>query len=126
MSSRILLIALFSVGLSALAQLALKIGSTSALAVPATANGASTLAALFKAVVANPYIILGFVLYGAGAVTWLLVLSRVELSVAYPFVSVGLVFTLALGALVLNEPMNMTRLAGAGCIIVGVCLVARS
>jgi hypothetical protein len=39
------------------------------------------------AVATNPYVVGGFVAYGIGAVLWLKVFSRAELSLAYPLVS---------------------------------------
>ncbi len=125
MTTKIALIALLSVFLSALAQLALKIGSTAAWSTGADARE-TALSWFFKAALANPYVIGGFALYGAGALTWLLVLSRTELSVAYPFVSVGLIVTMLLGAVVLQEPVSPLRLLGGALIVTGVLLVAQS
>lgn len=125
MTAKIVAIAIFSVALSAIAQLALKIGS-SAIANDGLDAGDSTLTWFFKAALANPYIIAGFTLYGIGALSWLLVLSRTELSVAYPFVSLGLVVTMLLGVLVLQESVTVMRLMGASFILLGVILVAQS
>jgi drug/metabolite transporter (DMT)-like permease len=125
MSATVLLTALLSISLSAVAQLALKMGSTEAFAA-VSAEAGSQWPGLMKAALVNPFIITGFVLYGVGAVLWLLVLARLELSVAYPFVSLGFIVTIALGALVLNEPLGVSRIAGAGCIVLGVFLIARS
>lgn len=125
MTAKIVAIALFSVALSAVAQLALKVGS-SAIADNGLAGGGSTLPYFFKAALANPYIIAGFALYGVGALTWLLVLARTDLSVAYPFISLGLVVTMLLGVLVLQESVTPIRLVGASLIVLGVVLVAQS
>jgi drug/metabolite transporter (DMT)-like permease len=125
MPSKVLAIALFSVLLSAVAQLSLKIGSSAALAAERGA-AAGSLIGFFRDAVLNPHVMLGFALYGAGALTWLLVLSRVELSLAYPFVALGLVVTMSLGVLVLQEPVSPAKLAGALLIVTGVFIIARS
>jgi multidrug transporter EmrE-like cation transporter len=59
-------------------------------------------------------------------VLWIMVLSRVEVSIAYPMVSIGYVVTAALGWLLLNETVSPMRLLGIAIIIVGVTVVARS
>lgn len=124
MSSKMLLIIIVSVGLSALAQLSLKIGS--AALSPDIPLRALPTVAIAKAVFLNPHILIGFFLYGIGALTWLLVLSRVELSVAYPFVALGLIVTMLLGALVLQESVGLLRMLGGLLIVLGVLCVAYS
>lgn len=66
----------------------------------------------------------GLALYGGSAVMWLLVLTRLDVSVAYPLVSLGFVVTIVAGALLMSEPLNMIRLAAAGLIVAGVTLLA--
>ena len=58
------------------------------------------------------------------AVAWLWVLSRLDVSLAYPLVSLGFVFTFALGIGWLGEPFSWQRLAGCGLIVAGVLLLA--
>jgi len=57
-------------------------------------------------------------------VLWLWVLSRLDVSLAYPLVSLGFVVTLALGVVWLGEPLSWTRVAGCGLIVAGVWLLA--
>ncbi len=73
----------------------------------------------------NPWILLGFALYGVGAVVWLSVLSRWDVSKAYPLVGFGFVLTLGVGAL-LGETVTVLRGVGVLCICLGVALVART
>src|SRR3546814_2175768 len=81
MTVRLLLLILASVSLSALAQLALKMGTTAA------AGGRSTgIGGEIGGLAQSPMIILGLGLYGIGALLWLFVLGRAPLSLAYPFV----------------------------------------
>ncbi len=57
---------------------------------------------------------------------WLGVLSRLELSKAYPMVALGYVFAFALGWLVLDEPMRPLRIFGLLLISAGVVIISRS
>ncbi|MGH8128234.1 MAG: SMR family transporter [Gammaproteobacteria bacterium] len=74
----------------------------------------------------NPYIIAGLSCYVVSVVVWLLALSRVAVSIAYPMLSIGYIVTAVIAWLYLGEDMNMTRWAGIVVIIIGVFLVARS
>ena len=117
------LVAVLSICLSVAAQFCLKagIGSTSVKAAMASPKSLETLAA----VILNAHVAAGFALYGLGAVVWLSVLSKWEVSKAYPMVGLGFLFTLVIGAL-LGEQMSMGRAIGTILICSGVLLIARS
>lgn len=121
MNLRLLALILASVGLSALAQLALKLGTGSLAAQRASGAGRE----LF-ALATSPLVITGLALYGFGAVLWLFVLGRAQLSLAYPFVGLGFILTMFAGALVLGEPVGPARAAGTLLIVIGCVLVART
>lgn len=75
---------------------------------------------------ANPGILAGTGCYALSLVFWIMALSRVPVSVAYPMVALGYLLN-ALGAwLWLGESLGMQKLIGIGFIILGVWLVARS
>lgn len=74
----------------------------------------------------TPWIWAGLVAYGLSALLWMAVLSRVELSIAYPALSMGYVLVVLISWLVLKEPVNALRWIGVLVICVGVYLVARS
>ncbi|MCZ8171196.1 MAG: permease [Novosphingobium sp.] len=118
MSARLFLLILTSVALSALAQLALKTGTAAA----RPRGSGSELLAFAQ----SPYVIGGLALYGLGAVLWLFVLARAPLSLAYPFVGLGFIFTMLAGALVLGEQVSAARIAGTLMIAAGCVLVART
>ncbi|HTV78398.1 MAG TPA: EamA family transporter [Steroidobacteraceae bacterium] len=115
--------AVISIALSVAAQFSLKAGMSSP-AVRATLGRPPALSALFS-VLTNRYVLGGFLLYGLGAVVWLAVLSKWEVSKAYPLVGLGFVFTVAIGYL-LGEQVHLLRLAGVVLICSGVWLVASS
>ncbi|MBW0171692.1 MAG: EamA family transporter [Hydrogenophaga sp.] len=116
MKSVALGLALFCVLLSSAAQIAMKRG----MGAPAAADVGS----IYLQALSSPMVWLGLMLYGASAVLWLWVLSRLDVSVAYPLVSLGFVVTLALGVLWLGEPFSWLRVAGCTLIVVGVSLLA--
>jgi drug/metabolite transporter (DMT)-like permease len=120
-SVRLLVLIIVSVGLSALAQLLLKMGVDGS---GAAARGES--ASGLVAMLMSPLVIGGLALYGLGAMVWLFVLGRAPLSLAYPFVGLGFIMTAILGMSVLGEGVSGSRVAGTVLIALGCVLVARS
>jgi multidrug transporter EmrE-like cation transporter len=121
MNPHLFALILASVGLSAVAQMFLKMGVT---AVRAAEAGGLT-STLF-AYATSPFVVLGLGLYGFGAILWLFVLARLPLTAAYPFVGLGFIATMAIGILALNEAVTPGRIAGTVLIAAGCVLVARS
>jgi len=74
----------------------------------------------------NPPILAGLACYVVSVVVWILGLSRVPVSVAYPMLSMGYVVNAILAYLLFGESLAMQKVVGIGFIIVGVFLVARS
>ena len=70
----------------------------------------------------NPFIIAGLFCYVISVVVWLLVLSRVEVTYAYPLLSIGYIVTAIAGYMFLGENMDFTRWAGIFIICIGVYL----
>ncbi len=64
--------------------------------------------------------------YGLSLVVWIVGLSRVPVSQAYPLLSLGYVLNVGLAWWLLGELPNLQRTAGIGVILLGVVLVARS
>jgi len=88
-------------------------------------NAAGILGSVFS-IVFNPWVFFGLVMMVVSMGSHLLVLSRVELSFAYPFIGLSFVLVTAWGYFALGEQVNMLRVAGVGCICLGVILVAQS
>lgn len=74
----------------------------------------------------NPYIILGLASYGISVVIWIGVLSRVDVSIAYPMVSVGYIINAVAAYFLFGESMTAAKISGIFLILVGVYIVARS
>lgn len=74
----------------------------------------------------EPHIMGGLAFYVVSVVVWIMALSRVEVSIAYPMLSIGYVVNAMAALWLFGEAVSLTRLAGIGVIIVGVYIVSRS
>ena len=118
-----LALVLTGVLLNAVAQLLLKAGAGSLADVELRIGNAAVIAGRL---VLNPPIIAGLFCYGISVVVWILALARVEVSVAYPMLSVGYVLNALAAWWLFGENLSATRIAGIGIILIGVWLVAHS
>jgi multidrug transporter EmrE-like cation transporter len=71
-------------------------------------------------------ILAGLAGYVVSVVVWILALSRVPVSIAYPMLSVGYIVNALAASELFSESLTAQKLVGIGFIIVGVWLVARS
>ena len=116
-----MLIIIFSVLVSAVAQLLLKHGMTKVGRVSSLASAPGMLLAALS----NPTVLTGLAIFGISALSWLVVLSRVKLSVAYPMIGLGYVTVIFFSWLILKEPVRPITIAGCLIIIFGVLLISR-
>lgn len=86
----------------------------------------STLPPIFLKAATNLHVLFGLFCYGLGFMVWLVVLSKAEVSYAYPLISLGYVFTAILARAMFGEAVGATRLAGICVTCLGVLLIARS
>ncbi|HEY4077859.1 MAG TPA: EamA family transporter [Rhizomicrobium sp.] len=124
MSAPVFLLILLSVSLSGFAQVSFKLGVSSAATQAAMASG--SIPSVLLAFAQSPAVIAGLAMYGVGTLIWLNVLSRMDLSQAYPFVGLSFLLTALLGYFLFHEPFHPGRIAGTALVIAGVVLVARS
>lgn len=109
--------------LNALAQLLLKAGANAVGEIHLTAQ--NWFAVGLKVATQLP-IIAGLTCYVLSVVLWIVALSRVDVSVAYPMLSLGYVVA-AVGAwYFFGEALSLQRLLAIGVILVGVALLART
>ncbi len=71
----------------------------------------------------NGAVMSGFGCYGLSTLIYLSVLARLELSLAYPTVSLGYVLVIIMSRVVFKEPISGTRWLAAGIICFGVVCV---
>ena len=74
----------------------------------------------------NLWLWLGLICYAISVVVWILALSRVDVSIAYPMLSIGYIVNAVAAWHLFDEPMNLGKVVGIGIIIVGVYILARS
>lgn len=74
----------------------------------------------------QPHILGGLTCYVFSVVVWIMALSRVPVSVAYPMLSIGYVVNAFLAYFLFGEALSAQKFLGIGFIIIGVWLVARA
>lgn len=74
----------------------------------------------------NPFVLLGIGFYGVSVIVWLMVLSRVQVSYAYPMLSIGYIVAALAGKAFFGEPVDLVRWMGIVTICVGVYLITRT
>lgn len=77
-------------------------------------------------IASSPFILGGCFLYLVSVVVWILALSRVPVSIAYPMLSVGYIVNAVLAWWLFGESITAQKIVGIAFIMVGVYLVARS
>ena len=109
---------LFSVVTAATGQVMLKHGMQIATARAANSGGSLALRAA-----TTPWVLLGLAVFGISAVAWLAALSRVPLSVAYPFNALGYLVILTASVVVLHERANVFTWLGSLMVVSGLLVV---
>lgn len=74
----------------------------------------------------NLWLWLGLFCYAVSVIVWILALSRVDVSIAYPMLSIGYIVNAVAAWHLFDEPLSLGKVAGIGIIIVGVYVLARS
>ena len=118
-----LLLLLCGVALNAGAQLLLKAGTN---AVGRFEFTAGNIVPIGMKLAFEPHILGGLGCYVVSVVVWILGLSRVEVSVAYPLLSVSYIINAVAAWYLFGESLSAQKFIGIGFIIVGVFLVSRA
>ncbi len=113
-----LILVLCSVGLAATGQLMLKTGMR-----VATERAAADGGSLVIKAATSPFVIFGLMIFAVSAVTWLATLSRVPLSIAYPFNALGFIAILTASSILLGEKTNVWTWIGTSVVVAGLILV---
>ena len=114
---------LFTVLTNAAAQILLKKGM---LVLGSFQFTMSSIGSVGPRLVLNPFVILGLLTFVVSMSSHMLVLSRVELSFAYPFLSLAYVVVAIYAYIVFNEDLNLYRIGGIALICLGTILISRS
>ncbi|MDB5865630.1 MAG: 4-amino-4-deoxy-L-arabinose transferase [Betaproteobacteria bacterium] len=113
---------LTGVMLNAVAQLMLKAGTNRVGALELSYQSLSVLPSLAL----SAPILTGLSCYAVSVVVWIVALSRVEVSVAYPMLSIGYIVNAIAAWMLFGETLNPMKLAAIAVISVGVCMLAWS
>ncbi len=117
------LLLLFAISLSVPGEFLLKLGMNQVGMPSLTPRG--FVSGLLRAF-SNPRILAGFALIFCGSLIWLAVLSRVDLSWAYPMLSLGYLFVVLTSWFFLGETFSLLRVMGTVFVCLGVLLIFRS
>jgi len=118
-----ILLLLITVGLNVAGQFLMKQGMSQ---VGVIGGSLSVMVGSLTKAFLNPYVIGGVGAYGFSSIFWLILLSRVELSYAYPALSLGYVLVTLVSAFLLAEIVSPLRWVSVGVICLGVILLSRS
>lgn len=111
-------IALFSIFLGATGQFLFRVGMLQ--------YGRVTFQNIWRqllGIVFTPAIFAGFVCFGISSILWLVVISKWELSYAYPMVALGYVLAIFYGTLFLHESVNLPKILGSLLILIGISVL---
>lgn len=111
----IYLLAIISIGLGAIGQFVLKL-------VAGELHTGSGIWQLALSMI-NLKMILAVTFFVISMGMWIFVLRKMELSIAYPMVSLGYVFVMILSFYFLQEQLYLTKLLGTGLIVAGVIVL---
>ena len=118
-----LLLILSSVSLNAFAQLFIRKGM---LKIGEISFDFEQIVKMVLAVFTNVYLLSGMFSYGISIILWMMVLSKVNVSLAYPFSSIGYIITTVLAYLFFNEPITFQKVLGIIIICIGVFVLTQS
>ena len=115
---RPLIVALFSILLGATGQFLFRLGMLH--------YGKVTLTGIWGqlgAIILTPAIFIGFICFGISSILWLVVISRWELSYAYPLVALGYVMAILYGTFLLHEKLSLAKISGSCLIMAGISVL---
>ncbi|CAL63210.1 Conserved hypothetical protein, putative membrane protein [Herminiimonas arsenicoxydans] len=99
----------------------LKMGMSAPAIQQAMSNG---MRSVYWLALTSPLIWGGMVCFGASAGLWLLVLGKLEVSMAYPLISLGVVLTTLAGIFILGESVSIYKVLGVSLVIAGVLVLS--
>ena len=73
----------------------------------------------------NPYIIISLTLTLLSGVTWMIAMTKFEISYAYPFTILGLVFVTIFSVMLFGESVNIYKIGGIILIVFGVIVISK-
>ena len=81
--------------------------------------------ALAFSMLLNPYIIISLILTLLAGVTWMIAMTKFEISYAYPYTLLGLVLVTIFSVIFFGESINTYKIIGIAMIILGIVLISK-
>jgi len=117
-----IILILFSVSLNASAQILMRKGMLQIGEVSFSSSPLNTLSQMAS----NVFLWFSIACYGLSILIWIIVLSRVEVSFAYAFSSLGYVLVTVMSMFILREHISTMRIIGVSIVCFGIILISRS
>lgn len=76
--------------------------------------------------ISNVWFLTGMCFYAISIGLWMAVLGKTEVSLAYPLLSIGYIITAFIGYFFLHENVNLVRVIGLVTICIGIIIISRS
>ena len=111
--------------LNAVAQLFLKSGTNALGSLQILLESEGLISALLK-IIFQPWIFGGLICYVFSVTIWIVALSRIPVSVAYPMLSIGYVVNAVAAWYLFGEILSAQKIFGIGIIIIGVYIISKS
>ncbi len=73
----------------------------------------------------NPWVISGILATFCAGVSWMLAMTRFEISYAYPFISLNYILVIGASILFFNEAITLPKIAGTLLVIIGVIVISK-
>ena len=73
----------------------------------------------------NPWVLTGIVATFFAGVSWMLAMTKFEISYAFPFVSLNYILVLLLGFILFQESISITKILGSALVLLGIIVIAR-
>lgn len=73
----------------------------------------------------NPYILLSIILTLLSGLSWIIAMSKFDISYAYPFTALGFVFILIFSHLLFNETITIYKYIGVSLIVIGIFIICK-
>ncbi|PUE63335.1 EamA family transporter [Arcobacter caeni] len=73
----------------------------------------------------NPYILVSILFTLLSGLSWIIAMSKFDISYAYPFTALGFVFILFFSNVLFNESISIYKYIGVTCIVIGVFIISR-
>lgn len=73
----------------------------------------------------DPWVLSGIVATFLAGISWMLAMTKFEISYAYPFVSLNYILVLVAGSIFFDESISMSKLAGSALVVLGIIVIAK-